>query len=62
MNIEGIPVYQLDASAIQALLTQSTTASVGDTHGSVQESNTDKVSTDFKVSEGENKRMKKCAD
>ena len=36
MKIAGIPVYQLDASEIQALLSQATETAGGGTHGSAQ--------------------------
>ena len=41
MNTAGIPVYHLDASATQALLTHTTRIAVGSTQGSTQESKTD---------------------
>ena len=37
MNTAGIPLYHLDASAIQALLIHATNTTVGDTQGSAQE-------------------------
>ena len=49
MNTSGIPVYQLDAFEIQALLTQTTMTAVGATQGSAQDSNKYEVSIEFKV-------------
>ena len=51
INTAGIPVYHLNTSEIQALLTQSTMTEVGDTQGSAQESKINEVSTWFNVSE-----------
>ena len=59
MNTAGIPVYQLYASIFQALMTQETLTAVGGTQGSAQESNTDNVSTYFKMSEGDKQQTNK---
>ena len=53
INTAGIPVYQLDSSSIQAFLTRSTMTALGGSEGSAQKSKTYKVSTEFKVSEGD---------
>ena len=52
-------MYQLDASAIQALLAQATEAAGGSARGGPQEDNKDDGGSDFKVSEGEKHRMRK---
>ena len=59
INTEGIPVYQIDASVIQSLLTHKKMTVMGDPQGIAQESNTYMLIAEFKVSEGENQRMKK---
>ena len=51
MNTSGIPVYQLDVLASQAIMTQTTMKSVGSTQIIVQESKTDEVIIESKVSE-----------
>ena len=58
-NQSGVTVYQLDASAIQALLAQATEAAGGSARGGPQEDNKDDGGSDFKVSEGEKHRMRK---
>ena len=62
INTAGIPIYQIGALETQALLTNITTTAVGDTHVISQESKTNEVSTELKVSEGEKQRIKKIAD
>ena len=58
-NQSGVTVYQLDASAIQALLAQATEAAGGSARGGPQEDNKDDGGSDFKVSEGEKHSMRK---
>ena len=52
------PIYQLDASAIQAILSQSVATSGAATHGSAQERKAEDAFTDSKVSEGDKQQMK----
>ena len=59
MKTLEIPSYQLDTQDIQELLTQTTMTAVGDTQGSTQECKIDEVRTEFKVPEGEKRRIKK---
>ena len=51
MNIAGIPVYCLDALAIQELLAQPKITAVKATQRSAHKSMIDKVITEFKVAE-----------
>ena len=62
MDIARIPVYQIDVLTIQALLTQTTISSVGNTQGRARESNTEKVRSEFNESEGEKQRMNFSSD
>ena len=57
-NQARIPVYQIDASAIQDLLTQATAAMGGSTSGGSQEYKKDAIQPDFKLLEGEKHRMR----
>ena len=45
MDTAGIPVYHIDASAIQALLSQATPIALGDIQGSAHKIKEDDVST-----------------
>ena len=58
MNTAGIPVYQIDASEIQELLTKTITKAVGATQGSAQEIKIEEVRSEFKVAEVEKQIMK----
>ena len=55
-------MYQIDASEIQALLTQATSTALGYTQRIPQESKKYDTRTEFRVPEEENKRMKKYVD
>ena len=59
MNQYRIPVYQPDTSAIQALITQSTSVVGGSERGGAQKYKKYDGRSDFKVSEGEKYRMRK---
>ena len=59
INQAGIPIYQLNASDIQALLTHYTAAAGVSTRGGSQEYNMDYGVSALKVSEGEKHRMQK---
>ena len=58
-NQAAILLYQLNASEIQALLAQATSAAGGSTRGGAQENNKGYVGSKFKLSEGEKHRMRK---
>ena len=58
INITGIPVYHLDAWAIHALLSQTTSAAGRSTQVIAHEIKTYDVSTYFTVSEGDKQQIK----
>ena len=58
MNTSGIPVYRLYAFSIEELLTQESSKICGTTQGTTQEIKKDGVKPYFKVSEGEEIRMR----
>ena len=59
MNTAGLPVYHIDASVIQALLSHASYITGGTTQGTTQESKKGEGKTYFNVSEGEKIHTKK---